>query len=238
MNIGKKIKEIKKSNTMEFVNHNLEKIKNINLALVYFLRLTLVIAIIGSIINQRWTVLFVTTLILLLTMAHGLFEKKYNISLPLEFELIIIIFLYASLFLGELHGYYTKFWWWDIALHTSSGIALGFIGFIILYILYHKNLITAKPFWIVLFSFCFAVAIGAVWEIFEFVMDSLFGFNMQKSGLIDTMWDLIVDSIGALFTSLVGYYYIKGKKIPLFNRMLYKFFKENPQLYKKSRKII
>jgi hypothetical protein len=28
---------------------------------------------------------------------------------------------------------------------------------------------------------------------------------MQKSGLVDTMWDLIVDTLGAAFIALVGY---------------------------------
>ena len=38
---------------------------------------------------------------------------------------------------------------------------------------------------------CFAITIGALWEVFEFGMDQLFGLNMQKSGLLDTMGDLI-----------------------------------------------
>ena len=78
-----------------------------------------------------------------------------------------------------------------------------------------------------MFAFCFGVAAGAVWEIFEFVVDQLFNTNMQKNGLVDTMWDLIVDSIGALITSLVGYYYIKGKKLSLFHRLIRKFENEN-----------
>ena len=66
-------------------------------------------------------------------------------------------------------------------------------------------------------------------------MDQIFGLNMQKSGLIDTMWDLIVDSIGALLTSLVGYFYIRGKKLPLFTRFLQKFSKENPKYFNDKR---
>ena len=36
-------------------------------------------------------------------------------------------------------------------------------------------------------------------------MDILFGLSMQKSGVIDTMGDLIVDAIGAG----AGYWYLK-----------------------------
>lgn len=62
----------------------------------------------------------------------------------------------------------------------------------------------------------FALGVGALWEIFEFTMDSLFGMNMQKpmlgdpSGLTDTMWDLIVDATGALVISVLGWRYLKN----------------------------
>ena len=203
---------------------NVDNIQNI---LIIFLRLSILIAISGAIFNQRWTLLFSSTLILILTFLPYLFERKYSINLPIEFEFVIILFIYASLFLGEIHTYYTKFWWWDVVLHTSSGIALGFAGFLIMYILYYQDKIRAKPIWIAIFAFCFGIAIGAVWEIFEFAMDQIFSLNMQKSGLIDTMWDLIVDSIGAMLISFIGYYYIKGKKTPLFTRFLQKFKTEN-----------
>ena len=67
-----------------------------------------------------------------------------------------------------------------------------------------------------LFSFSFAIAIGVVWEIFEFFMDISFGLNMQKSGLIDTMGDLIVDSLGALLASGIGYFYLRIKHTLVF----------------------
>ena len=64
-----------------------------------------------------------------------------------------------------------------------------------------------SPVFIAVFAFCFALAMGAVWEIYEFTMDSVFGTNMQKymldngtaligqAALQDTMKDIIVDAI-------------------------------------------
>ncbi|MFH1682244.1 MAG: hypothetical protein ABIA37_00455 [Candidatus Woesearchaeota archaeon] len=196
------------------------------------LRATLVVAIVLGIFNQRWTLTFSTSLILLLTYLPSMIGKKYKIYLPIEYEFVIVLFIYASLFLGEIRNYYLKFWWWDIILHTSSGIAIGFAGFLILYILYYKRKIETKPIWIALFAFCFALAIGAFWEIIEFSIDSFLGTNMQKSGLVDTMWDLIVDAAGALLTSAIGYFYIRGRKTPLFHRMFVKFMKKNPHYFK------
>jgi hypothetical protein len=204
--------------------------------IIYFMptifRLILLVAIISSIIEKNWLVLFMGLLTLFLTFLPSIIKIKYKIKIPIEFELIVIIFIYLALFLGEMRGYYTKFWWWDILLHTLFGFALGFIGFLIIYIIYKSEKIYANPSIIAAFSFCFAVTIGTLWEIFEFLIDNILGLNMQKSGLLDTMEDLIVDSIGAFFASLIGFFYLKRKDKGIIRRFISKFKKENPRLFK------
>ncbi len=217
---------------MQILNKETDRFDKILLLITYIIRLVLAIAIVTEILNQRWALLFTTSLIFILTFIPTIFEKRFKIDIPLEIEIIIIIFIYASLFLGEIKSFYTTYLWWDILLHISSGIVLGFFGFLILYVLYSQDKVHGSPIWIAVFSFCFAVAIGAIWEIFEFAVDNIFGFNMQKNGLNDTMWDLIVDSLGALITSTIGYYYLKDKKKGLFNRIILKFVKKNPKFFK------
>ena len=39
-------------------------------------------------------------------------------------------------------------------------------------------------------------------------MDRMFGMNMPKSGLADTMWDLIIDCAGAIAGAAAGYVYL------------------------------
>jgi len=212
---------------------NITKGEKIKIIFSYILRFTILLAIIGSIINSNWMALFVSSLALVLTFLPVIIERNMKIDLPAEFEILIILFIYASLFLGEIHNYYTLFWWWDIILHIGSGIALGFLGFLLMFMLYEENKIRAKPVTIVLFSFCFALAAGAMWEIFEFSIDNIFGQDMQKSGLVDTMWDLIVDAGGALFTSIIGFIYLKGGKTRLFDRFLKRFIEKNPNLFKR-----
>ena len=207
--------------------------KYLKKSLEFVIKLSLIIAIIESSLSKDWIVLFVTSLTFILILTPKLFEKKYKIDIPEELEIIAVIFIYCAIFLGEVHGYYTRFWWWDTILHTVSGIVLGLIGFIILFILYQGEKVRAKPFLIVLFSFCFALALGSIWEIFEFAMDSLFGLNMQKSGLLDTMGDLIANSIGALIISIFGFFYLKNKKSFFLKNIIIKFKKENSKLFKK-----
>ena len=201
----------------------LDVVEKIEVCVATALAISLVYAIGRSLIHQEWTVLFVSSLTLALFYLPAAIERSLKIHLPVEVQFVIVAFVYASLFLGEVGGYYTRFWWWDLALHTGSGIGFGFAGFIILYSLFAHAKIHASPFLLSMFAFCFSLAIGALWEMFEFAMDRFFGMNMQKSGLVDTMSDLIVDAIGALVVSVLGFAYIKGVKPRFFARVIRKF---------------
>ena len=97
-------------------------------------------------------------------------------------------------------------------MHAGSAIGFGLIGVMILIIMFRRGKVKASPIVVSLFAFSFAMMVGAVWEIFEFAMDQVFGMSMQKSGLVDTMWDLIVDAGGAFLASAAGYVYLKKNK--------------------------
>jgi hypothetical protein len=148
-------------------------------------------------------------------------------------QIIMIIFAFASLYLGELQDYYYRFWWWDTMLHTFSGIILGLVGFILIYILNRDDHIDVvlSPIFIGLFTFTFAVSIGVFWEIFEFAMDSFLGMNMQKTGLVDTMWDLIADCIGGGIAAVYGYKYLKEDLTSYFEKLVNKFLINNKQFF-------
>mgnify|MGYP001208113832 CR=1 FL=1 len=78
------------------------------------------------------------------------------------------------------------------------------------------------------------MTLGVIWEIFEFAADQLLGLNMQKSGIMDTMTDLIVDFIGALIGAIMGYFYLKGGDSLIIKRIVEKFVRAN---FKRKRKI-
>lgn len=127
-----------------------------------FIVLSLIVAMFLAIYEQNWMAIFISCLTLILIFSTSIFQKKYSINLPPEFELVIVIFLYFALFLGEVQNFYTQFWWWDMILHTGSGFALGIVGFLILYTLNQQKKFSASPFWIAIFSFCFALALGSL----------------------------------------------------------------------------
>jgi hypothetical protein len=201
------------------------------------LQIILLIGLVLSIYEHRWLIAFLVAGILILTVLPTALGKRFAVYIPPEFELLAILFIFASLFLGEVRGYYVKFWWWDVLLHAGSGFLLGIMGFLLVYVLNQEEKIQLhmKPPFVALFSFTFALAIGSIWEIFEYSMDSLFGLNIQKSGLVDTMWDLIVDAAGALVIAVLGYWYMKRGSEYFVEKWIAKFVEGNPRLFRKER---
>ena len=152
--------------------------------------------------------------------------KKFKFEVPPFLYIFYIFFLYCAIFLGEVRSFYYKFKWWDSFLHGTSSLMLGFFGFMVISIINRdeNTVLNLSPFFLCLFAFCFAVTVGALWEIYEFTFDGLLGLNMQKfmtsdgtvltghAALADTMKDIITDSAGALVAVIIGYIGLKKDK--------------------------
>ncbi len=204
--------------------------------ILLFIRTVLVLAFISSLISGRKLVLIMSILGFFLTYAPSIIKELFNKEVPASFEVIVIFFIYGIFYFGEVRGLYAEFWWWDIILNLLSATALGFIGLAVLSVLKKEKVINANDKIIAILVFCFAVSIGALLEFFEFSMDSLFNFNMQKSAM-DTMKDIGVNIVGALLISTLGYYHFKTGKFDIISQGISKnvgkyssFFKSSEQL--------
>ncbi len=162
-----------------------------------------------SVVDARWLTAFSGSVVLLLTFLPAALEKQLRVRIPIEVSLFVCLFLFASYVLGEVGNFYEHLWWWDLALHGSSAFVIGLIGFLVVYVFYMTHRIRIAAVYVAAVSFGTAVTFGTLWEIFEFLMDTSFGLNMQKSGLADTMTDLMVNALGALLAAAVGYYYMR-----------------------------
>ena len=185
---------------------------------------------VASLFTGRWSAAFVALATVALGQVPFLFQRWSGIRLPPGFLAAIVIFLAATLFFGEIGDFYERFWWWDVLLHGGSAMGFGLIGTVMVLMMAQGSRLVASPLFIFLFSLSFAMAIGATWEIFEFAMDQIFGLNMQKSGLVDTMWDLIVDACGGLIGAGAGFAYAKGHETGRLTSVIGDFIRENRAL--------
>lgn len=170
----------------------------------------------------------------------NLITKKFKIEIPTKIYYLYVIFLYAAIFLGEIRSFYYRIPYWDMILHTFSGTMLGFFGFSFVFLLNKDETLNMKlsPIFIAIFAFCFSITIGVAWEFYEYFSDMILKTNMQKFALengngligrlalVDTMEDLIVDTIGAFVACSIGYISLKYKKGWLDN-MLFRRMKKN-----------
>ena len=164
-------------------------------------------------------------------------SKHLNVRIPVLIYILFLIFLYCAIFLGEVGSFYYIVPHWDDILHLFSSMMTGFFGYMLVAILNgHKNAkVNLSPTFIAIFAFCFSVTIGAVWEIYEFSIDGLLGLNSQKfrledgveligrNALTDTMKDIIVDCLGALAATILGWTSMLKRK-----GFVYDYYSEAP----------
>lgn len=153
---------------------------------------------------------------------HHNLESGYLRNAQAILLTVLAMFVLAALVLGEWLHMYDAVWWWDDMLHGLSGIILGLFGFLAIYFFNARYNMSLNPVFVAVFVFSFAIMLGVVWEIYEFVVDVAFGTAMQQwnmppnatvvgrdfqgMGLRDTMSDLIVASVGATVAAVFSYF--------------------------------
>lgn len=185
-NKPKKHRRLEISNFLDFKEMREHKVK----AAVYiFIRLTLAVMLVLSIINGKWENTMTCIMSLALLMIPLFIDKKLNVKLPSVLETITILFVFSANVMGEMGAFYEKIPWWDTALHTLNGFICAGVGFGLTDILNRNERvkINLSPMFVCLFSFCFSMTAGTVWEFFEFGVDCFLGKDMQKDTIIYTI---------------------------------------------------
>ncbi len=250
MKLKKRFRVMKKALHMELREHKSSFI-------VYVvLRMLVILMMILQIFNRNYENVFLCALTLILLVMPSFIQVRLKIELPTALEIIILFFIFAAEILGEIQSYYIRFPFWDTVLHTMNGFLAAAIGFALVDILNRSKRISFQlsPAYMAVVAFCFSMTIGVIWEFFEFGMDMIFGLDMQKDtivnsihsvmldstnsnipigiegikdvtvngqslglggyldiGLIDTMKDLLVNFIGAVVFSVIGFFYVKNR---------------------------
>lgn len=165
-----------------------------------------------SIASRQWKNLTLSLLAIVCIILPFIITRIANIKnivLLSSFQLISLLFILLAQYFGQIKKFYLIFSWWDLLLHAIFGsyavlIALHLIQGIII----KEKEVTKERFTIftVIFAFSFSIALGTLWEMFEFVGDYLFKTTMVKGGLEDIASDLLIKILSAFITSIICYY--------------------------------
>lgn len=175
--------------------------------------------------------MFETFLMMVIIFIPKMLDRIVHIRLPKVMEIIFVAFCFCSLILGDVADFYGKFHWWDDLQHGISGILLGILGYSLIntFNSVDGTKIKFSPLFVSLWVISFALSVGAIWEIIEFVTDGLFGLNSQQflegsgtfdeaaplvghEALRDTMEDLMLDLAGSLIISIIGFFDLKKQR--------------------------
>lgn len=130
---------------------------------------------------------------------------KVEFSAPLVFT--YELFLIVAMVLGIDLNWYSQVFvtanndsYYDKIVHFSSGALVAVVGQELFALYEHQNRKITPPRWFqALFLFGVVALVTVAWECYEFLYDEIFGGHMQelvKSGVADTMWDMITSLIG------------------------------------------
>ena len=141
-------------------------------------------------------------------------EKIFRLKPYYLLNNILYIFIFFAFAIGTVMEVYKAVPFYDKAVHFASGILFPFIGTYVYELLtsrYGKEVnppldVKGKAVYIS-FSVFFSLAIGYVWELYEYIFDLITGDDVQwveLTGINDTMQDMLSHFIGTvLFIALI-----------------------------------
>lgn len=130
-------------------------------------------------------------------------KRSFIIEVTPSSQTVLNLFIFVSVVIGSTLNNRTTFQHIDLLTHCMAGFISAWFGYDFANIIYRKRG-DLGPAMSSLFALTFALGIAVGWEIYEFSMDRIYGMNLQcsapdtEAGLIDTMVDFIMCSIGAV----------------------------------------
>ncbi|MEW6408167.1 MAG: hypothetical protein AB1465_05775 [Patescibacteria group bacterium] len=158
-----------------------------------------------------WLGLFLTALAVWLGLELLAYfsKKKYQYNFPV---FIFLIPAFNILFdaIGDTFHWYSKFSWYDQAMHFSGGAAGAAVIFFILRVIFLRQKILSARF-IAFIAFLISNFFGILYELEEY-FESFFLHNNRLGGRFDTPNDLFFNMIGALVGVLLAILIVQMKK--------------------------
>ncbi len=192
--------------------------KDLHKILNNILKIIIIVTIVIKLAISNYENIGMLILAFLLTHYEIILNRLFKIKLNNLNNLLIVLFIFLAQYLGSCLNFYDLFSWWDIMLHFISGIIMFLIG-IDLYTLINKKQQGTRVLTMLLFAVFFALAIGNLWEIWEYTTDAILKLDSQKAGelvgrlaLKDTMTDLIASALGTALILVFKVLKLRGER--------------------------
>jgi len=156
--------------------------------------------------NMIWII--TSSVSLFLSLLPTILRYLRIFTLPGIIDLMITLALFLHTGVGEMFNVYFTFPNFDMITHYFSGFIVAFLIFMSLYLVDLKwDEFKIHPYAIAIGTVIGTMAMGVIWEWFEWLGDYLFHLHSQVD-LFDTMVDLAMDTLGGITMAIIGIYFI------------------------------
>lgn len=186
--------------------------KSIGIYLAYFFMALIALNAVRALARGEYNAMVTAVLMLALTVIPFIVAKRMNLHLPwfVFFLVALALWIHTA---GYVQGYYTTYYpYYDKIAHIVSGTAVAVLGFLGVIFVDRYLKMNLTPLFIIFFTIIFGVALGAFWEMYEFLVDFFFGGSLagpMQNGLDDTMLDMMFVLAGSIIVAIMGIFWFK-----------------------------
>lgn len=181
----------------------------INTLLTWFMQIFL-IGLFFYLISIRDILAFLTLLAICLSFLPAILRKSYNVNIPWQLEFAIVFSIFLDI-IGSAFRIYHVVTGYDFLTHALGTAVISILAFMIVYTLDFLGVVRMNLKMIGFFTFVFALAVGSLYEIAEFITDFFLDTNAIIS-LENTILDMIFNTFGGGVVAIFGMRYFKVLK--------------------------
>ena len=162
------------------------------------------------------SIIFTSFIGFFMTCIPYLIGRRIQVTLPWEVNFLIAFAIFLHVAGYSQHLYILLYPYYDKFAHFVSSITVAVLAFVSILLINRFSCTKLHRWQIFFYIVIFTMAIGAFWEIYEYLMDTFLGAYLTKSlqqGLDDTMIDLILDLLGGVVIGFFGAWYIERKTL-------------------------
>jgi len=177
-------------------------------ALSWTMILAMIWVIPAALWRGDWPLAIMAVIAVAVSLLPAVLQRNYRIVIPWFLEFLLVLQLHLHTFWDVWLRFYDSQWFWDKLLHLKGTMLVSFVGFLAAYAIHLSGKVRLTGPILGLFTVVFGNALGAWWEIVEFLVDKTLKKNTQY-GLDNTMIDLVNNLLGSLIAAGVGWAYLK-----------------------------
>lgn len=170
----------------------------------------LINASILSICFKYWTILTLVLVTFSLIFIPFLFMDKKKVHILSKVDFLLLILIYIFIFLENTRIFSGTDLVFRIFVNLFVSFSIGLVGFSLIYFLIKekKFLSNLGAEFLAIFTFCFSLGIGTLFEVFRFSINYIFSINILNFNLSAALGFLSVHTLGSFIVSVFAYLYL------------------------------